>query len=96
MADDWLQIDIKNCSTAELVRLHAQLDRGAHEGAQLQIRQELVHRLKERHRWTSQQIIDFLIQGVPKGSDKRDALAKAYAPALGLSEGEVKRMMGVK
>ncbi len=93
---DWLQIDIKNCSTAELVRMHAQLDSGAHEGSQLQIRQELVHRLKQGHQWTNQQIIDFLIQGVPKGSAERNALVRAYAPALGLSESEVKRMMGVR
>lgn len=87
-------IDVKSFSTEQLVKLHQELDASEHEDVQLDIRRELVTRIR-RQGWSDAKIIDYFMSGVPKG-EKRNQIAKGWAPALGISEKEFKRIASGK
>lgn len=72
-------IDVKSCSTEQLVKLHQELDESEHEDVQLDIRLELIARMR-RQGWSNEKIVDYLMSGVPKG-EKRKPIAKGWAKA---------------
>ena len=92
MADqDWLSIDHKACSPSQLVVLIEQLEEGGHDALRLILKRELIDRLRQKG-LTDQRIIDLLQRGVG-ASAKKDKIAKEWAPALGLTAKELKRIM---
>ena len=87
-------IDVKSCSTPELVEVLKQLEGSEHSDTQIGIRSELVLRARNRGLNTSQ-IIDSLIGQVPRGRE-RNNIAKEWAESLGITVEEFKRLASGK
>lgn len=83
-------IDVKSCSHDQLVELLQQLEGSEHYEIQLAIRRELVDRLRARG-FTDAQIVDRLIWGVGSRA-MRNKIARVWAPALGMTMQEFKRI----
>lgn len=90
-AEDWLFIDPKSCTPAQLVEYIAQLEDGQHDGLRIQLQQELIDRLKKKG-CTNARIIELLVQGVSSPT-MRDKIGKGWASAFGLTETEFKRIV---
>ena len=88
-----LEIDVKSCSTQQLVELARQLRGSSHNTVLRDIQRELVERARTAGR-TNQQIVDALIMGMTE--TERKAIAKEWCAALGVSEEEFKRLANVK
>ena len=90
-SQDWLFIDPKSCTPAQIVEYIAQLEEGQHDGLRMQLQQELIDRLKKKG-CTNAHIIELLVQGVASPT-MRDKIAKGWASAFGLTETEFKRIV---
>lgn len=87
----WI-VDVKSCSSEQLVELLEQLEGSQHKAQVLEIQCELVERARKLGR-TTQQIVDGLCRRLPTKRE-RAVMAKKWSAALGISEEEFKRKAG--
>lgn len=82
-------IDVKSCSPEQLVELSRQLEGSEHKEQLLEVRREMVARLRKAGS-SNQEIVDTLIIGVWKAD--RNAMAEEWSLVLGITEQEFKRL----
>lgn len=85
-------IDVKSCSSEQLVELLEQLEGSQHRSQVLEIQRELIERARKSGR-TNQQLIDGLTRRLTTKKE-RAKMAQKWSAALGISEEEFKRMAG--
>lgn len=86
-------VDVKSCSSEQLVELLRQLRGSRYSQVVLKIQSELVERARNAG-CSNQKLVDRFILGCPK--DERKAIAKEWSAALGISEEEFKRLANIR
>ena len=83
-AQDWLFIDPKSCSHAQLAEYIEQLEDSNHDLLRRLLQRELIDRLNKKG-CTDARVIMLLVQGVVEGT-RRAKIAKGWASAFGITE----------
>jgi hypothetical protein len=86
-------VDVKTCSPQQLVELSRQLKGSRHTALLLEVRKEMVERLRKAGA-SNQKIVDTIIVNMWKGD--RANLITEWSEVLGISEQEFKRLANIR